>query len=162
MGENIGFCRRTTAQNCAYTPEITTKKSDSLPPRIKLFTFSTGFSTVFVKKKSSFPRCFPLFPPGFPQQKGAFPIHTVMQHAFCWKIMEQNISILPFIKKKVEGFSLLFTVSTGLQSYLFPHWNFGVPSFPHPAVPFVFLWKKRRKVQFSTNISAVVFFHAGC
>ena len=31
-----------------------------------LLTFSTGFSTGFVKKKRGFPQCFPLFPPSFP------------------------------------------------------------------------------------------------
>ena len=31
-----------------------------------LLTFSTGFSTGFVKKKRGFPQCFPLFPLSFP------------------------------------------------------------------------------------------------
>ena len=39
----------------AFSHWDTTKKSGSLPLRRKLFTFSTGFSTVFVKNSGSFP-----------------------------------------------------------------------------------------------------------
>jgi len=54
------------------------------PFRNELFTFSTGFSTVFVKKKGSFPSGFPLFPPGFPQLKLLCRILGVMEQLFLW------------------------------------------------------------------------------
>ena len=40
--------------------------SEEYPGWNDFLTFSTGFSTDFVKKKWGFPQCFPLFPPSFP------------------------------------------------------------------------------------------------
>ena len=89
------------------------------PLRHELFTFSTGFSTVFVKKTRSFPWGFPLFPPCFQQQKRIDPIHAVIRAASFWKVLDKNAGILPFIKKKVEVFSLHSTNRFRAAIYFF-------------------------------------------
>ena len=43
------------------------------------------------------------------------PIQAVMDAAAFWKFVGKNVGNLPFIKKKVEGFSFLFTVYSGLR-----------------------------------------------
>jgi len=53
----------------------------------ELFTFSTGFSTVFVKKKRSFQRCFPPFPHSFPHPVEESSIQAVMDAAVFWKFL---------------------------------------------------------------------------
>ena len=113
----------------------TTKKSGCFPFRRELFTFSTGFSTVFVKKKPSFPRGFPLFPPGFPQENCALPIQVVMQPGVSCQFLGRKAGTLPFIKKKVEGFSSLFTVHSGLHLCSSPIWKKRASSFPHCTAP---------------------------
>ena len=107
----------------------------------ELFTFSTGFSTVFVKKKRSFQRCFPLFPHSFPHLTKGSPIQAVMDAAAFWKFVGKNVGNLPFIKKKVEGFSFVFTVYSGLRVCFSPIWNFAPGSFPQTAGEKNPVWK---------------------
>ena len=107
----------------------------------ELFTFSTGFSTVFVKKKRSFQRCFPPFPHSFPHPVGESPIQAVMDAAAFWKFVGKNVGNLPFIKKKVEGFSFVFTVYSGLRVCFSPNWNFAPGSFPQTAGEKNPVWK---------------------
>ena len=61
--------------------------------RMDLSTFSTVFSTEFVKKRGSFPRCFPLFPPSFPQARRLIFIRDVFPcifHGGFWGEMQEN------------------------------------------------------------------------
>jgi hypothetical protein len=51
--------------------------SEEYPIWNDFLTFSTGFSTDFVKKKWVFPQRFPLFPPSFPQKIEFWVIHDV-------------------------------------------------------------------------------------
>lgn len=127
---------------CSHTPaHFTTKKGGVFPFRRELFTFSTGFSTVFVKKKRSFQRCFPPFPHSFPHPVEESPIQAVMDAAAFWKFVGKNVGILPFIKKKVEGFSLHSTNRSRAAIYFSPIWNGMIPSFQHRAAA-VFLCGK--------------------
>ena len=107
----------------------------------ELFTFSTGFSTVFVKKKRSFQRCFPHFPHSFPHPMEESPIQAVMDAAAFWKFVGKNVGNLPFIKKKVEGFSFVFTVYSGLRVCFSPIWNLAPGSFPQTAGEKNPVWK---------------------
>ena len=63
-------------------------------------TFSTGFSTDFVKKKWVFPRCFPLFPPSFPQKIELWVIHDVFQNGKRGKNWGEKGSQSLFLKRK--------------------------------------------------------------
>lgn len=127
---------------CSRTPaHFTTKKGGVFPFRRELFTFSTGFSTVFVKKKRSFQRCFPPFPHSFPHPVEESPIQAVMDAAAFWKFVGKNVGNLPFIKKKVEGFSFVFTVYSGLRVCFSPIWNFATGSFPQTAEEKNPVWK---------------------
>ena len=47
--------------------------------------------------------------------------------------MDENAGILPFIKKKVEGFSLHSTNRSRAAIYFSPIWNGAAPSFQHRA-----------------------------
>ena len=107
----------------------------------ELFTFSTGFSTVFVKKRRSFQRCFPPFPHSFPHPVEESPIQAVMDAAAFWKFVGKNVGNLPFIKKKVEGFSFVFTVYSGLRVCISPIWNLTPGSFPQTAGEKNPVWK---------------------
>ena len=69
------------------SPKTTTENCMDYPFWNELFTFSTGFSTVFVKKKRSFQRCFPPFPHIFPQPVEESPIQAVMDAAAFWKFV---------------------------------------------------------------------------
>ena len=51
------------------------------------------------------------------------------------------MGILPFIKKKVEGFSFVFTVYSGLRICFSPNWNFAPGSFPQTAGEKTPVWK---------------------
>jgi len=62
---------------------------------------------------------FSLFPPCFQQQKRIDPIHAVIRAASFWKVLDKNAGILPFIKKKVEGFSLHSTNRFRAAIYFF-------------------------------------------
>ena len=138
------------------TPKTTTENCMYFPVWNELFTFSTGFSTVFVKKKRSFPRCFPLFPPGFPHPVKEIAIHGVMEADVFCKVLGENVGIVPFIKKKVEGFSLYFTVSKSLRVCFSPIWNVHNCSFPHLSGYKTFLWKSGGKRWFSTTKIACI------
>ena len=100
-----GKSGKSTAFMRVSSPKTTTENCMDYPFWNELFTFSTGFSTVFVKKKRSFQRCFPPFPHSFPHPVEESPIQAVMDAAAFWKFVDKNVGNLPFIKKKVEGFS---------------------------------------------------------
>ena len=119
----------------------------------ELFTFSTGFSTVFVKKKGSFPCGFPLFPPGFPQCKCSRCIHGVILRQGAWDVLGEKEGVSPFIKKKVEAFSFHFTVRCGVPVFGSPIWNERGQSFQHRGGCKPRLWKMWGKAQFSTRFS---------
>ena len=123
------------------SPKTTTENCMDYPVWNELFTFSTGFSTVFVKKKRSFQRCFPPFPHSFPHPMEENPIQAVMDAAAFWKFVGKNVGNLPFIKKKVEGFSFVFTVYSGLRVCFSPIWNFAPGSFPQTAGEKNPVWK---------------------
>ena len=123
------------------SPKTTTENCMDYPVWNELFTFSTGFSTVFVKKRRSFQRCFPPFPHSFPHSVGESPIQAVMDAAAFWKFVGKNVGNLPFIKKKVEGFSFVFTVYSGLRVCFSPVWNLTPGSFPQTAGEKNPVWK---------------------
>ena len=76
---------------------------------------------------------FSTFSTGFSTTKGISPIRTVIQAAAFWKVLDENAGILPFIKKKVEGFSLYSTNRFRAVIYFSPIWNEPVTSFQHRA-----------------------------
>ena len=132
---------KSTAFMRVLSPKTTTENCMDYPVWNELFTFSTGFSTVFVKKRRSFQRCFPPFPHSFPHPVGESPIQAVMDAAAFWKFVGKNVGNLPFIKKKVEGFSFVFTVYSGLRVCFSPIWNFAPGSFPQTAGEKNPVWK---------------------
>ena len=132
---------KSTAFMRVSSPKTTTENCMDYPVWNELFTFSTGFSTVFVKKKRSFQRCFPPFPHSFPHPVEESPIQAVMDAAAFWKFVGKNVGNLPVIKKKVEGFSFLFTVYSGLRVCFSPIWNFAPGSFPQTAGEKNPVWK---------------------
>ena len=136
-----------------FGPKITTENCMEFPFGNELFTFSTGFSTVFVKKKGSFPCGFPLFPPGFPQCKCSRCIHGVILRQGAWDVLGEKEGVSPFIKKKVEAFSFHFTVRCGVPVFGSPIWNERGQSFQHRGGCKPRLWKMRGKAQFSTRFS---------
>ena len=136
-----GKSAKSTAFMRVSSPKTTTANCMDYPFWNELFTFSTGFSTVFVKKKRSFPRCFPPFPPSFPHPAEESPIQDVMEAAVFWKFPGKNVGILPFIKKKVEAFSFVFTVYSGLRVCFSPIWNLTTGSFPQTAGEKKPVWK---------------------
>ena len=133
-GKNTAFMR-------VLSPKTTTENCMDYPVWNELFTFSTGFSTVFVKKRRSFQRCFPPFPHSFPHPVEESPIQAVMDAAAFWKFVGKNVGNLPFIKKKVEGFSFVFTVYSGLRVCFSPIWNLPPGSFPQTAGEKTPVWK---------------------
>ena len=74
--------------------------SEEYPVWNDFLTFSTGFSTDFVKKKWGFPQCFPLFPPSFPQKIELWVIHDVFQNGKRGKIWGEKRSQSLFLKRK--------------------------------------------------------------
>ena len=58
------------------------------------------------------------------------------------------MGILPFIKKKVEGFSFVFTVYSGLRFCFSPNWNLAPGSFPQTAGEKNPVWKTDTKSGF--------------
>ena len=101
------------------SPKTTTENCMDYPFWNELFTFSTGFSTVFVKKKRSFQRCFPPFPHSFPHPVEESPIQAVMDAAAFWKFVGKNVGILPFIKKESRRFFFCFYSLLRLTGLLF-------------------------------------------
>lgn len=103
--------------------------------RMDLSTFSTVFSTEFVKKRGSFPRCFPLFPPSFPQVRRLIFIRDVFPcifHGGFWGEMQENFL---FSKRKSRPF-LFFSFFTGFppSHSAFSPLESEPLSFPHPAM----------------------------
>ena len=74
--------------------------SEEYPIWNDFLTFSTGFSTDFVKKKRVFPQCFPLFPLSFPQKIEFWVIHDVFQNGKRGKIWGEKGSQSLFLKRK--------------------------------------------------------------
>lgn len=74
--------------------------SEEYPIWNDFLTFSTGFSTDFVKKKWGFPQCFPLFPPSFPQKIELWVIHDVFQNGKRGKIWGEKGAKSLFLKRK--------------------------------------------------------------
>ena len=74
--------------------------SEEYPIWNDFLTFSTGFSTDFVKKKRVFPQCFPLFPLSFPQKIEFWVIHDVFQNGKRGKIWREKGSKSLFLKRK--------------------------------------------------------------
>ena len=74
--------------------------SEEYPIWNDFLTFSTGFSTDFVKKKRVFPQRFPLFPPSFPQKIEFWVIHDVFQNGKRGKIWREKGSKSLFLKRK--------------------------------------------------------------
>ena len=101
------------------SPKTTTENCMDYPVWNELFTFSTGFSTVFVKKKRSFQRCFPHFPHSFPHPVRESPIQAVMDAAAFWKFVGKNVGNLPFIKKESRRFFFCFYSLLRLTGLLF-------------------------------------------
>ena len=62
----IMFARPIQENPWEVRDSILGRVSEEYPIWNDFLTFSTGFSTDFVKKKRVFPQCFPLFPPSFP------------------------------------------------------------------------------------------------
>ena len=85
----------------------------------ELFTFSTGFSTVFVKKKRSFQRCFPPFPHSFPHPVEESPIQAVMDAAVFWKFLGKKCGHSAFYKKRKSKVFLLFLQFTPAYGFAF-------------------------------------------
>ena len=127
-----GKSGKCTAFMRVLSPKTTTENCMDYPFWNELFTFSTGFSTVFVKKKRSFQRCFPPFPHSFPHLTKESPIQAVMDAAAFWKFVGKNVGNLPFIKRKSKVFLLFlqFTPAYGfafLQSGILPRAVFHKP-----------------------------------
>jgi len=74
-----------------------------------------------------------------------------MEPAAFWKVLGKNVGIVPFIKKKVEGFSLYFAVHSGLQICFSPIWNVAAASFPQSTGDKTAVWKSSGKRWFSTT-----------
>ena len=146
---------KSTAFMRVLSPKTTTENCMDYPVWNELFTFSTGFSTVFVKKRRSFQRCFPPFPHSFPHPVEESPIQAVMDAAAFWKFVGKNVGNLPFIKKKVEGFSFVFTVYSGLRVCFSPIWNLIPGSFPQTAGEKNPVWKTDANCGFPHRKSAV-------
>ena len=86
---------------CSRTPVyFTTKKGGVFPFRRELFTFSTGFSTPFVKKRGGFPQGFPLFPPSFPPKAAANFIRSVAVPAHRGNFWGERRAFFLFSKRK--------------------------------------------------------------
>ena len=116
-----------------------------------LSTFSTGFSTEFVKKRASFPRCFPLFPPSFPLHHRLVFIREVFPGIFHGGFWGEMRKLFLFFQKKVAPFSFLFSPALPSCKVLSPRWNAGRPSFPHRMRRNFFVLKTVGKPDFSTE-----------
>ena len=110
---------KSTAFMRVLSPKTTTENCMDYPFWNELFTFSTGFSTVFVKKKRSFQRCFPPFPHSFPHPVEESPIQAVMDAAAFWKFVGKNVGNLPFYKKESRRFFFCFLQFTPAYGFAF-------------------------------------------
>ena len=103
------------------------------PGWIDLFTFSTGFSTAFVKKNRGFPHCFPLFPPSFPQVEDANFILSVAQAGISGRSWGEKRAFFLFSKRKSREkiyFSRVFAPPVSVLSIL--EWKRPEFSTPQP------------------------------
>ena len=93
---------------------------------------------------------FSTFSTGFSTTKGISPIRTVIQAAAFWKVLDENAGILPFIKKKVEGFSLHSTNRSRAAIYFSPIWNGWPQVFNTGPLPFFRVEKAGKIAVFHT------------
>ena len=127
--------------------------SEEYPIWNDFLTFSTGFSTDFVKKKRGFPQCFPLFPPSFPQKIELWVIHDVFQNGKRGKIWREKGSKSLFLKRKSRPkIYFLRRFALGAKAPL-PLWNFWRRSFPQTLPGKNHVWKTVGKPGFSTNLA---------
>lgn len=110
---------KSTAFMRVLSPKTTTENCMDYPFWNELFTFSTGFSTVFVKKKRSFQRCFPPFPHSFPHPVEESPIQAVMDAAAFWKFVGKKCGQSAFYKKESRRFFFCFYSLLRLTGLLF-------------------------------------------
>ena len=96
---------------------------------------------------------FSTFSTGFSTTKGISPIRTVIQAAAFWKVLDENAGILPFIKKKVEGFSLHSTNRSRAAIYFSPIWNGWPQVFNTGPLPFFRVEKAGKHAVFHTVLS---------
>ena len=96
----IMFARPIQENPWEVRDSILVRVSEEYPIWNDFLTFSTGFSTDFVKKKRVFPQCFPLFPPSFQQKIELWVIHDVFQNGKRGKIWREKGSKSLFLKRK--------------------------------------------------------------
>ena len=82
--------------------------SEEYPVWNDFLTFSTGFSTDFVKKKWGFPQCFPLFPPSFPPLHRLVFIREVFPGIFHGGFWGEMRKLFLFSKRKSRRFLFFF------------------------------------------------------
>ena len=82
--------------------------SEEYPIWNDFLTFSTGFSTDFVKKKWGFPQCFPLFPPSFPLRHRLVFIREVFPGIFHGGFWGEMRELFLFSKRKSSRFLFFF------------------------------------------------------
>lgn len=116
-----------------------------------LSTFSTGFSTEFVKKRASFPRCFPLFPPSFPLRHRLVFIREVFPGIFHGGFWGEMRELFLFSKRKSSRFLFFFHRLFPAVKCFLPAGMQGVPSFPHRMGRIFFVLKTVGKPDFSTE-----------
>ena len=92
----IMFARTIQENPWEERDSILGRVSEEYPIWNDFLTFSTGFSTDFVKKK----RGFPLFPPSFPQKIELWVIHDVFQNGKRGKIWGEKGPKSLFLKRK--------------------------------------------------------------
>ena len=116
-----------------------------------LSTFSTGFSTEFVKKRASFPRCFPLFPPSFPLLHRLVFIREVFPGIFHGGFWGEMRELFLFSKRKSSRFLFFFHRLFPAVKCFLPAGIAGQPSFPHRMGRIFFVLKTVGKPDFSTE-----------
>ena len=122
---------------CSRTPaHFTTKKGDVFPFRRELFTFSTGFSTDFVKKRPSFPRGFAYTSRNVARR--FMPVSGKKSGHFAFYIKESRRIFFSFY----SSFRLTIRSLSRLEKRS--------PEFSTERERRFFVWKKRGKLRFST------------
>ena len=106
-----------------------------------LLTFSTGFSTTFVKKKWGFPHSFPLFPPSFPPKTACEVIRGVFQGAKKREPERKNGAKHLFSKRKSGCRIYFMRLFPGERKMPFPTGIFLRPGFPQTTLPADGVWK---------------------
>ncbi len=137
-------CRKggkSTAFMRVLSPKTTTGNCMDYPFWNELFTFSTGFSTVFVKKKRSFQRCFPPFPHSFPHPVEESPYTSRNGRRRILEVSGLKCGHSAFYKKESRRFFFCFYSLLRLTGLLFSIWNFAPGSFPQTAGEKNPVWK---------------------